>query len=162
MGFYFHPTFGPHEGDPIGGDESSVLSPEEFATINAQWHSESPISLQDARDQKRTEIRDGAERFLQSMAVEYGAMEKLTWDQQAIEAEALGSDTAAQAPLVRSIAAGRGMAVLELAARISTNHANWAALSGYIVGQRLAYQDALDAATTVSQVEAIVPVYELP
>jgi hypothetical protein len=119
-------------------------------------------SLEDLKLAKQAEIRDLADGFLHTLAVEYGAMEKLTWDQQAAEADALVADPSAQAPLVRSIAAARGMSVLELAARIRANRAQWVVLSGYIVGQRLKYQDRLDAATTTEQVAAIVPTYALP
>jgi len=33
MAYYFHPTFGPHEGDPIGGAESSALPEPEYLQI---------------------------------------------------------------------------------------------------------------------------------
>ncbi|MEF2146635.1 MAG: hypothetical protein V3573_14410 [Desulfovibrionaceae bacterium] len=119
-------------------------------------------SLADLKLVKQAEIRDSADGFLQSLAVEYGAYEKLTWDQQAMEADALALDSDAPAPLVRSIAAARGMDPLELAARIQANRAQWIVLSGCIVGQRLGYQDQLDAATTNEQVAAVVPIYTLP
>lgn len=119
-------------------------------------------SLADLKLAKQAEIRDIADGFLQTLAAEYGAMEKLTWDQQATEADALSADAGAAAPLVRSIAAARGMDALELAARIRANRSQWVALSGYIVGQRLAYQDQLDVAQTVEQVAAITPTYRLP
>ena len=119
-------------------------------------------SLEEVKLAKQAEIRDLADGFLQTLAAEYGAMEKLTWDQQATEADALTADPSAAAPLVRSIAAARGMSVFELATRIQANRAQWVVLSGHIVGQRLGYQDQLDAATTTEQVAAIVPVYTLP
>ena len=46
-----------------------------------------------------------------------------------------------------------------MATRIAANRAQWVALSGAVVGKRLAYQDALDAAQTVEEVAAIVPVF---
>lgn len=119
-------------------------------------------SLEDLKLIKQAEIRDLADGFLLMLAAEYGAMEKLTWDQQALEADALIADPSAPAPLVRSIAAARGMNVYELANRILANRAQWVVLSGHIVGQRLGYQDQLDAATTNEQVAAIVPIYTLP
>lgn len=118
-------------------------------------------SAEEARAAKQAEIRDKADVFLAALAQEYGAYEKLTWDQQAIEADALAADPLAPAPLVRSIAAARNMDPIELAARIRANRAQWVVLSGSIVGQRLAYQDALDAAQTVEAVNAINPVYGL-
>lgn len=108
---------------------------------------------------KRAEISGKADSFLSSLATEYGAYEKLTWDQQAIESDALLSDPDAPAPLVRAIASARGMTALEMAGRIAANRAQWVALSGAVVGKRLAYQDALDAAQTVEEVAAIVPVF---
>jgi hypothetical protein len=116
----------------------------------------------DVKLSKQAEIRDEADLFLQMLATEYGAIEKLTWDQQSMEADALALDADAPAPMVRSIAAARGMSALELATRIQANRAQWVVLSGHIVGQRLGYQDQLDAATTTEQVAAIVPVYTLP
>ena len=52
------------------------------------------------------------------------------------------------------------MTPAEMAQRIAANRAAWVALSGAVVGKRLAYQDALDAAQTVDEVNAINPVFE--
>lgn len=111
------------------------------------------------KDAKRAEISGNADAFLASLAIEYGVYEKLTWDQQALEADALLADPDAPAPLVRAIAQARGMSALEMAQRIAANRAQWVALSGAVVGKRLAYQDALDAAQTVEEVNAIKPVF---
>lgn len=101
------------------------------------------------------------------------ATEIASWDQQYEEAKALKANADATAPLVRAIAAARGMdavllAVL-LAARILVNRAAWVAISGHAVGQRLAYQDVLDTAAALTDEGAaraaiadIVPVYTLP
>lgn len=40
MGYYYHPTFGPHEGDPIGGAESTALTASEYAAAVELWASE--------------------------------------------------------------------------------------------------------------------------
>lgn len=116
-------------------------------------------SLSEVKAAKQAEVKNAADRFLQSLAVEYGAMEKLTWDQQAAEADSLLADAEAPAPLVRSIAAARNIDVFVLAGRIRDNRTQWLQLSGHVVGKRLAYQDALDAATTVEGVAAITPVF---
>ena len=116
-------------------------------------------SISDIKIVKQAEITNNADAFLSSMAVEYGAYEKLTWDQQALEADALLADPDAPAPLVRAIAQAREMSALEMAQRIAANRAQWVALSGAVVGKRLAYQDALDAAQTVEEVNAIKPVF---
>jgi ABC-type cobalt transport system substrate-binding protein len=117
---------------------------------------------------KQTEIRDGAEAMLTALAAEYAPLERQTWDQQAAEAEALQADADAPAPLVRAIAATRGMPVGELAARILANRRAWVAVSGHVVGQRLAYQDTLEAtrglddAQAAETIQDINPVYTLP
>ncbi|WP_051363938.1 hypothetical protein [Oleidesulfovibrio alaskensis] len=117
---------------------------------------------------KQAEIRDGAESMLTALAAEYAPLERQTWDQQAAEAEALQADADAPAPLVRAIAATRGMPVGELAARILANRTAWVAVSGHVVGQRLAYQDALEAtqglddAQAADTIQGINPVYTLP
>lgn len=111
------------------------------------------------KQQKQLEIARKADEYLAAMAAEYGAYEKLTWDQQALEADALVKDAGASAPLVRAIAQGRGMDPLVLAQRIVANRAQWVVLSGMVVGKRLSYQDALDKAMTPAAVEAINPVF---
>jgi ABC-type cobalt transport system substrate-binding protein len=117
---------------------------------------------------KQTEIRNGAESMLTALAAEYAPLERQTWDQQAAEAEALQADADAPAPLVRAIAATRGMPVGELAARILANRRAWVAVSGHVVGQRLAYQDTLEAtrglddAQAAETIQDINPVYTLP
>ena len=117
------------------------------------------LNISDSKSAKQREIANAADTFLSSMAQEYGAYEKLTWDQQALEADALLADAESPAPLVRAIAQARGMTALEMAQRIAANRAQWVALSGAVVGKRLAYQDALDAAQTVEEVNAIKPVF---
>lgn len=119
------------------------------------------ISIDDLRAAKQSEIRDKADAILKAMASEYPDMEMATWDQQYQEALAYTADSAAATPLISAIAQGRSMAVADLAARIIANREAWVAISGAIVGQRLAYQDALDAATTTEDVEAIQVVYAL-
>lgn len=112
-------------------------------------------SFEGVEANKKDEIKIKADVILQTQAEEYGAMEIATWDQQFQEAVAYSTDNQATVPLLNAIAAGRGMTVSVLADRIIANRTAWVALSGRIVGQRLAYQDSLDAARTVEEVEAI-------
>lgn len=63
QGFYFHPTFGPHEGDPIGGTESTALTASEYAAAVELWASEkaaaelAAMPLQELATRKLQEIR---------------------------------------------------------------------------------------------------------
>lgn len=144
------------------GEESEdvlarVLAPYGLLTL--------PPTLATLYSAKQVEIRDAADAFLAPFRAEYGVVEMATWDQQYAEAQALQADAEAAAPLVRSIAAARGMDVAVLAGRIIANRATWMILSGHVIGQRLAYQDQLDAAHAAEDVAAMLaiePMYELP
>jgi ABC-type cobalt transport system substrate-binding protein len=181
-GFY-HPDI---HGNSIPADAVAVSPEEHAALLAAQARGQiirpdengCPVAVTPAAPPaptraelytaKQTEIRDGAESMLTALAAEYAPLERQTWDQQAAEAEALQADADAPAPLVRAIAATRGMPVGELAARILANRTAWVAVSGHVVGQRLAYQDALEAtqglddAQAAETIQGINPVYTLP
>ena len=74
-GFYYHPTHGPHFGDPIGGDESTVLSPEEFAVLNAQWHPDPPAqALADLAAAKLMAVNEGKNKALDGGFIHDGVL----------------------------------------------------------------------------------------
>ncbi|EGJ50262.1 hypothetical protein [Desulfocurvibacter africanus] len=120
---------------------------------------------------KRAEIRDAADAALADLMAEYGVAERASWDQQAAEADALAGAPGASTPLLSAIATARGMDVATLAQRVRDNRVSWIARSGQVIGQRLAYQDALDAAKVLAETDeagartaiaAIVPAYTVP
>jgi hypothetical protein len=119
-------------------------------------------TLAEVKSAKQAEIRDEAEATLAGMKAEYCATEITTWDQQYAEAEAFTANSSAPVPLLTAIAGARGQAVADLAAAILSNRAAWVVISGTVVGQRLAFQDRLDAAQTVAEAEAITVSYSLP
>ena len=121
-----------------------------------------PVTFAEAKAAKQAEIRDAHNAFLLERGVEYSNMERQTWDTQRLEAQALLADPQVAAPLVRAIANARNMDVLELAQRIQANAQIWSVLAGHATGQRLAFQDALEACTTVKQVEAITVNFTTP
>lgn len=129
------------------------------------------INFETAVNLKIVEISKGAEILMESLATEYGAMERSTWDQQYSEAIAYQADMNADIPLLDAIAVSRGMDVATLVGRIVNNRAAWVELSGSIVGQRLAYQDSVDAAVVLhdsnpvqalTDIQSIVVNYRLP
>ena len=109
MGYYYHPVFGPHEGDPIGGAESSAISAAQFATLNAQWHPAAtaavPVSvtprqaklallsagLLDAVEAAIEAIADPATKRVAQIEWEYAQEVRRDW------------------PLLNQVAAGMGM-----------------------------------------------------
>lgn len=120
------------------------------------------LTLVEAKAAKQAAIRDAHNIFLLERGVEYSDMERQTWDSQRTESQALLADPQAAAPLVRAIANARSMDVLELAQRIQVNTQAWSVLAGHATGQRLAFQDALEACTTVEQIEAISITFTTP
>ncbi len=140
-----------------------VEPPEDLPLIGGEWLGPPPPpDLETLRASKAAEIIGGAEAVLAPLAAEYGTTERLTWDQQSVEARALQDDQAADAPLLRAMATARGMDVLELAARVLSNEALWKIISGTIIGQRQALWDRLERATTPADVVAITVTYSLP
>lgn len=129
-----------------------------LAALGYTWEEPAPVvvTLEQAKARKTEQIRDAAEAFLAPYRAEYGATEVATWDQQYAEAQA------GEGPLLSAIATARGMAVADLAGRILANRVAWVTLAGSVVGQRLGYQDAVDAAETVEAVQAVEPVFSLP
>ncbi|MGE4195467.1 MAG: hypothetical protein AB7E51_18950 [Pseudodesulfovibrio sp.] len=125
-----------------------------------------PPTLASVKAGKIAEITAGCDATLSPLAAEYGVMERATWDQQALEAAALQADPAAAAPLVRGMAAERGIDAVELAGRILGHEARWKAIAGSVIGQRQALWDRVDAITddtpdAVDAVQAIEVAYSL-
>ncbi|MFA9396575.1 MAG: hypothetical protein ACERJ1_17975 [Halodesulfovibrio sp.] len=142
---------------PEGNLELWSEKPDGYLTVE-EWSALNPeptVTLAEAKAAKQAVIRDVHNTFLLERGVEYSDMERQTWDTQRLEAQALLADPQAVAPLVRAIANARSMDVLELAQRIQVNTQAWSVLAGHATGQRLKYQDVLEACTTVEQVEAI-------
>ncbi len=122
-------------------------------------------TLEEVKAAKAAEIVLGANAFLAQMGQEYGEMERTTWPTQSVEAKALVAAEDAPAPLVRMMAAQRGMDAVDLAHRIIANEAQWIGIAGYVIGQRQAYQDRLDAAVAdddIEAVQAITVIFSLP
>lgn len=119
------------------------------------------LPLTDYKTTKQQEIRDKADEFLSRFAEEYGVFERQTWDKQLRAAEVY-TKTGTASTLLQSIATERGVTIDELVNRILRNDEHWSQIAGIIVGQRLRFQDMLDAATTLEEVEAIKPTYSLP
>lgn len=70
MGYYYHPTFGPHEGDPIGGAESAALTASEFQSAIELWAAERA-----AAELAVTPLQTLAERTLQAIRAKRREME---------------------------------------------------------------------------------------
>lgn len=117
-----------------------------------------PPEVQDlvtAKTAKLAQINAAARAALSRLVSDLPRNEVDSWPQQVKEAEALAGDEAAPVPLLTQIAAERGLSVSDLAARVLVKAAIYADASGQIIGRRQALESAIEAATTIEQLEAI-------
>lgn len=129
-----------------------------------------PRPIDELVEEKRTEVLYYADETLNDAAYRYSMSERLTWPKQEAEATTLLADPAAPAPLLRAIAATRGVDVLALRDRVLANASTWEIVSGSIMGQQQRYEDQLAVAAALAETDpeaaraaiaAIVPVYTL-
>ncbi len=127
------------------------------------WQPDSELQTQlaaQAAASKLAEINAGAGRALAELSAGYPAGEIASWPQQTREAEAIAANPAADAPILTAIAQQRGIGIVELAQRVLAKVAAYGMASGYIIGQRQALEDAIEAveltaADALQQLEAI-------
>ena len=111
--------------------------------------------LEEARTEKLAEINSACDAILNAATATYPETEVLTFDQQLIEAQAYMADDTAAVPLLSALASARGIELADLVQRVIAKSNAFTRLSGYIIGQRQALEDRLDACTTTAEVEAI-------
>ena len=112
--------------------------------------------------EKLNEINAEYQQAIATLTPTYPDDERLTFDKQEAEARAWLVDNSTSTPFIDALAAGRHMDKAELVARIIAKADAFALASGSLTGQRQRYEDTLDAATTLADVAAVVPVYALP
>lgn len=131
--------------------------------IELGFNAETLLSgLENAKARKLREINDACDKTLGMLTETYPNAELLTFDQQKAEALARQSNPNAECPLLTPLATARGISLDELCRRVLAKAAAFSAASGHVIGQRQAKEDALDACTTIDQVEAIQTNYTLP
>lgn len=108
---------------------------------------------------KAAKLAQLADEFSLRMAVVragYPEEEVLSWSKQEAEAEAYTAGATASVPLLSGIAGARGITVDDLAGRVLAKAHAWAVMSGAMIGKRQACEDAVDGATSIEEVRAIV------
>lgn len=111
--------------------------------------------LEQARRDAQRRINDAYQSELGAILGDYPEAETKTWDKQETEARAYQADSTASTPLIDAIASARSMDKAELVSRIIAKADAWIALSGAATGKRQALEDAISAAETLEEVEAI-------
>lgn len=100
-------------------------------------------------------VNAACDAALADLTATYPAGELQSWAQQVQEAAALKLAPPGDTPLLDAIAEARGLAVEDLAQRVRDKAAVFAAISGSLIGRRQAAEDALSAAQTLDDVEAV-------
>ena len=112
-------------------------------------------TLEEAKATKLTEINSACDAILNAATATYPETEVLTFDQQLMEAQAYTADNTASVPLLTALATARGIELADLVQRVIAKSNAFTRLSGYVIGQRQALEDRLDACETVAEAEAL-------
>lgn len=120
------------------------------------------LTLEEAKAAKLAEINAECQRMLESLTPTYPERELTTFDKQESEARAYAADATASTPLLSALAAGRGIELADLAQRVIAKADAFTIASGFIIGQRQALEDRLDAAQTVDDVQAVIVTITMP
>ena len=112
--------------------------------------------LAQAKADKLAEINAVCQSTLEALTPTYPERELTTFDKQESEARAYLADPTASTPLLSALATARGIELADLVGRVIAKADAFASASGYIIGQRQALEDRLDAAQTVDDVRDIV------
>ena len=119
-------------------------------------------TLEEAKAAKLAEINAECQRMLESLTPTYPERELTTFDKQESEARAYAADATASTPLLSALAAGRGIELADLVQRVIAKADAFTIASGFIIGQRQALEDRLDAAQTVDDVQAVIVTITMP
>lgn len=113
-------------------------------------------TLDDLKAAKLAELAQAFSKGMEAVKAGYPEEEVLSWSKQEAEATAYAASPSAPVPLLSGIASARGIEVDDLAGRVLAKARAWAIMSGAMIGRRQACEDAVDAATTIEEVRAIV------
>lgn len=119
-------------------------------------------TLEEAKAAKLAEINTATNKTLAALTTTYPDREISTFDKQEAEARAYMADPEAPTPLLSALAKARDIDMDELVKRVIAKADAFAAASGYIIGQRQALEDQLDACRTVKEVQNILVIIYPP
>lgn len=136
--------------EPLTPDE--VLQVEEAERVNAGH------TLWQLMDRNNAAY----EAAIAALTADYPPSEIATWERQRAEALAWHADPATPTPWIDIAASARGIERTEYLARTYAKAVAFAQASAYLTGLRQRYDDAIRAAATPEQLQAIVIDYTLP
>lgn len=131
--------------------------------ITAQKYDEQAV-ISAEKSAKLAEINAKAQAFVNQLAHldETPEFERETWPIQREEAKAWFTDRNAETPTIALIAQMRGVPLDVLRQKAFEKAMAYQTVAAVVAGQRQAYEDRLNRAETLEQIQAIEPVYQLP
>lgn len=127
-----------------------------------QPYAQPVLTFEEAKAAKLAEINMAADKTIAALTATYPDQEISTFYKQEAEARAYTADPTAPTPLLSALAKARGIDMDELVKRVIAKADAFAAASGYIIGQRQALEDQLDACRTVKEVQNILVIIYPP
>jgi len=118
--------------------------------------------LAEVKKDKLAEVLAASDAAMDAISSHYSKHEKMSWPKQEQEAKSLQADSKAPAPLLQGIATNRGITIEVLQAKVLANVEAFEAAAGFILGTQQKYEDEIAAATTVEEVQRIIPIFKLP
>jgi hypothetical protein len=119
-------------------------------------------ALDQVKKEKLSQVLAASDAAMAALSSRYSEHEKLSWPKQEQEAKALQADPEAPAPLLRGVAATRGIALEALQAKVLANVGASEAATAFILGTQQKYEDEIAAAATIEEVQLVVPIFEMP
>jgi len=121
------------------------------------------LVLVDAKYQLNLILSSEYEGILQRTVLNYSTSESLTFDQQLSEARnyRITGDREA-APMLIAMANARGIALEELVTKVLQKHKDYSVIIGALIGQRKVYEEAIENATSVEELNLLTFNFEVP
>lgn len=134
----------------------------QFVFVPIEINQQAVISAE--KSAKLAEINAKAQAFVNQLAHldETPEFERETWPIQREEAKAWFADRNAETPTIALIAQMRGVPLDVLRQKAFEKAMAYQTVAAVVAGQRQAYEDRLNRAETLEQIQAIEPAYQLP
>lgn len=150
--------YGLHES----GKQVGPIDPEKVNETGWSWYDSydeleaaNPPSLAQAKSRKLAKLKAAADAEVAPILAEYPEVEIKTWGSQEREARAWAADNNAATPTLSGISQTRGKSISYLADKVIQKADDYRDIASAAAGKRQALADAVEAATTVAEVEAI-------
>lgn len=120
------------------------------------------LALSEARNCAYAKNNTGYSEITAAVTKNYPELEKDTWPTQNYEVKQWLANPEAPTPWVNIAAAARGIDRIDYLNRSHAKAQQFEAVSAHLTGLRQKYEDAIKAAVTIAEIEAVEIVYQIP